>query len=181
MNKTSHSIFVTGGCKNGKSTYALHQAMALAGSGPRYYIATLLPRDAEQQACVRRHQQARQGMDFLTVECPTNLPPCPPNADPNGVFLLDSVTALLDNEMFDPDGTMDPTAPDRVIAALDAFLNTVRHAVIVSDYIYGDGRDYGPTTQAYQKALSRVDCFLAQKCDQVAEICAGFATLHKRI
>ena len=177
--KNTHSIFVTGGCKNGKSTYALHRATELAEDGPKYYIATLLPKDAEQHACVRRHRQARQGMGFFTVECPANLPPCPPNADPCGVFLLDSVTALLDNEMFAPDGTVDPTAADRVIAALDAFLRTVQYAVIVSDYIYSDGGDYSPTTRAYQKALARVDCFLAQKCDEVAELCAGFATLHK--
>lgn len=173
------TMFVTGGCKNGKSTFALHQAVRLAGAGPRYYIATLAPKDDEQWACVYNHQAARKGMDFVTIECPAALPPCPAEADPTGVFLLDSVTALLANEMFSASGDMDMTAAGRIIADLGQFLDTVRDAVIVSDYIYADGVEYGATSDAFVEALARIDCFLAKRCDCVVEICAGIPTFHK--
>ena len=173
------TIFVTGGCKNGKSTYALDQAARLGDHRPRYYIATLAPQDDEQWQCVRRHREAREGLDFLTVECPRFLLSSLENTDRNGVFLLDSVTALLTNEMFLADGTMNPAAVNRIIRDLDAFLTAVRHAVIVSDYIYSDGMDYTRTTRAFGKALARIDCFLAQRCDCVVEVCGGIPIIHK--
>ncbi len=173
------TIFVTGGCKNGKSTFALHQALRLAGNGPRYYIATLIPRDEEQWACVCVHQAAREGMDFVTLECPRALPSLPEGTEKEGVFLLDSVTALLSNEMFAPDGTIDNTAADRIIYSLDRFLSTVRHAALVSDYIYSGGQAHSTSTAGFLSALAQIDCFLARRCDCVVEICAGIPTVHK--
>lgn len=47
-------------------------------------------------------------------------PACVPGGvDAGGVFLLDSVTALLANEMFPPDGPPDLCAGERVKADLD--------------------------------------------------------------
>lgn len=173
------TIFISGGCKNGKSTYALKQALQLAGQGPRYYIATLDPKDDEQLACVKVHREARKGKGFITFESPVSLPACPEGADPCGVFLLDSVTALLFNEMFSSGGNMDPSAPERIIESLDRFLDTVKHAVLVSDYIYSDGMGYAPVTEAYARGLAQVDRFLTQKCERVVEICMGIPTVYK--
>jgi len=172
-------VFVTGGCKNGKSTYALKRAVELSKNAPRYYIATLEPMDEEQWQCVRRHRDARAGLGFETLECPLDILEKLKDADCAGVFLLDSVTALLSNSMFSPCGDMDVSAADRIISDLESFLDRVKHAVIVSDYIYSDGMDYSQKTQAFGKALARLDCFLAKKCDCVVEICAGSPTVHK--
>ena len=49
------TIFLSGGCKNGKSTLAQHAAKKLAGDGPLYYIATMIPHDEEDRARIRRH------------------------------------------------------------------------------------------------------------------------------
>lgn len=175
------TVFVTGGCKNGKSTYALRQAAAMSAQGPRYYIATLVPGDDEQWKCVQNHRAARCGMGFATLECPTGVANVADGRDTRGVFLLDSVTALLNNEMFASDGTMDADAPSRVIRDLERFLNSVRHAVVVSDYIYSDGMGYSETTRAFGRALAEIDSFLAQKCERVVEICGGIPTVHKDI
>ena len=56
-----------------------------------------------------------------------------------GAVLLDSVTALLSNEMFRADGTMDASAPARLEAELLEFSRRMRCCVFVSDYIYADG------------------------------------------
>lgn len=173
------TVFVTGGCKNGKSTFALRQALKLAGGGPHYYIATLIPGDEEQRECVRKHQAARDGMGFETVECPRDLPPCPMGADADGTFLLDSVTALLMNELYGFGVQPDAAAADRVAECLDKFLKTVKHAVIVSDYIYADGVEYTPYSDAFVRSLAYLDRFLAARCDCVVEICSGIATVHK--
>lgn len=172
------TVFITGGCKNGKSTFALQQALRLSGTGLHYYLATMEPCDAHEWACVRVHRATRAGMGFVTLEWPRKLAAALPLVDIQATFLLDSVTALLTNEMFSADG-MDTAAPDRVQADLARFLHTVRHAVIVSDYLYDDGVKYLSESEDFRRGLAKIDCFLAQNCDCVMEICAGLPTVHK--
>ena len=95
--------FITGGAKNGKSTLAQELAVHLAAGGVRYYIATMIPADAEDDERIRRHVADRAGLGFETLECPRHILSCLASADRNGVFLLDSVTALVQNEMFPPE------------------------------------------------------------------------------
>lgn len=172
-------IFITGGCKNGKSTFALKQVLHLSEDCPRYYIATMEPKDEEEMHCVYRHRAAREGMNFTTVECPRNITQVLKMTECGGIFLLDSVTALLANEMFSTDGEVDLTAFERVKRDLGNFVNAVNDAVIVSDYIYSDGGQYGDYTQEFVKALALTDRYLAEICDCVVEICMGMAMLRK--
>lgn len=172
------TIFVTGGCKNGKSTFALGQAMRLDAER-RCYVATMLPRDAEEFLCVERHRAARAGMGFATAEKPYEPSGCFEEAGNNGVFLLDSVTALLANLMFGADGEMQPDAFSKCSEELNAFLNTAEHAVIVSDYIYCDGMEFAEATEEFRHSLALIDRMLAERCDVVVEICAGMPTVHK--
>ena len=67
------TIFLSGGCKNGKSTLAQHAAKKLAGDGPLYYIATMIPHDEEDEARIRRHVAERDGMGFITLEQGTDI------------------------------------------------------------------------------------------------------------
>ena len=91
----------------------------------------------------------------------------------NGVFLMDSVTALLDNEMFDDEGNIDETAPERVKRDVLAFAYGTGNTVFVSDYIYGDADFYGETVEAYRKGLAAADRALAEVCEEVIEIAYG--------
>ena len=95
-------VFITGGAKNGKSSYAQQLAVELAGGGPRYYIATMIPVDQEDRERIRRHIADREGLGFETVEQGRDILACLPKVDRNGSFLLDSATALLMNELFLP-------------------------------------------------------------------------------
>ena len=98
-------------------------------------------------------------------------------ADRAGTFLLDSVTALLANEMFA--GGFDPRAPARAAEELAAFLDGVRNCVVVSDYIYADGADYGPRSEAFRRGLAALDRLLAERCGCVVEVCAGLPIVQK--
>ena len=100
------STYISGGCKNGKSFYA--QRVAMTGGTPLYYVATMIPRDGEDLARIRRHRDERAGWDFETLECGRDILSCLDSADPKGSFLLDSVTALLSNEMFSAEGRDEP-------------------------------------------------------------------------
>lgn len=181
------NVFISGGCKNGKSIYAQRLARDLAASGPLYYIATMIPRDEEDMARIRRHLKEREGWGFETLEQGRNISGLAEreDVDLSGSFLLDSVTAVLENEMFPvvkEKGKSvflgeDKDAPARVRRELEAFAKAVKEAggsvVFVSDGIYGDKGEYSPSTENYRKALAQADRALAAVCDKVIEVTYG--------
>lgn len=170
------STFISGGCKNGKSFYA--QRIAKAGGQPLYYIATMIPHDSEDDARILRHRREREGWGFETLECGTDILSCLERANPEGSFLLDSVTALLSNEMFTPGG-MNPDAPGKIAGELVEFTRRAQKTVLVSDYIYSDANLYDEWTEAYRRGLARIDRALASACDNVLEIVHGQVIVHK--
>ena len=175
------TIFISGGCKNGKSSIAEECCMALAKDGPLYYIATMIAYDDEDRERIKRHVASREGKNFMTLEQPKDLLGCLEKSDPeNGTYLLDSVTALLINEMYSPDSPgADPKAAERTVKSLKKFAKSVKNAVFVSDYIYSEGGEYSEYTEEYMKALALCDKTLAKACDAVAEISGALITMHK--
>ena len=172
-------ILFSGGCKNGKSTLAEDCAAALSRSGGGlYYIATMIPHDEEDELRIKRHIHNRAGKGFTTLEQGVNLPDCVTKENAKGSFLLDSVTALLTNEMYH-DGIYEPAAPDKVVKDLLDFAAKVENAVFVSDFIYADADRYNEFTEEYREGLARCDKALAEICDTVAEVCTGCITLYK--
>lgn len=91
-------ILVTGGCRSGKSSFALRFVEERAEE--RVFIATSPVFDAETAERVRRHQEERRGRGWLTLEEEIDiaraLASCPAGA---GV-LLDCLTLWIGNLMF---------------------------------------------------------------------------------
>ena len=172
------TVFLSGGCKNGKSTLAERSAVNLSAGGPLYYIATMIPRDEEDRQRIRRHVESRAGLGFETLEQGTNLLQVLEKADVRGCFLLDSVTALLSNEMF-PGAVFDAGAGVRVARELEEFVKRVKHAVFVSDFLYADCGGYDQWTETYRAGLALCDKTLARCCDAVGEVFAGNHLMYK--
>ena len=172
------TVFLSGGCKNGKSTLAEQIAVHLSRPEHLYYLATMIPHDEEDRLRIVRHVQSRAGLGFQTVECGLGLAKALEKADPAGSYLLDSVTALLSNEMFRPDGSVDLSAPERVAGELTT-LCRLKHIVFVSDYIYSDALRYGELTEEYRRGLAYIDRCLAAACDTVAEVSFGGRLIYK--
>lgn len=170
------STFISGGCKNGKSFYA--QRIAKNSGAPLYYIATMIPHDTEDDARILRHQQERDGWGFETLECGTDILSCLDHADPNGSFLLDSVTALLSNEMFQPDG-FHPEVVEKIARELCEFVRRAPNTVLVSDFIYSDAAIYDDWTETYRRGLAYIDRALARVCDRVIEVVNGQIICYK--
>lgn len=174
-------VFITGGAKNGKSSYAQDLAVKLPSGGKHYYLATMIPCDEEDNDRIRHHIADRAGLGFETVEQGRDIARCLERADREGTFLLDSVTALLLNELY-PDPTtwkLDADAPDRCQKGLETLCNQVQNIVLVSDYIYSDAAKYDEETETYRRGLARLDRFLAGIADAVIEVSAGSHIFHK--
>ncbi len=85
-----------GGCRSGKSRYALELATQAAGRN-RIYIATCMPGDKEMEERIRRQQKERN-QSWTTVEAPLSLAEALDEHDRQGnVIVVDCLTLWLSN------------------------------------------------------------------------------------
>ena len=184
------NVLISGGCKNGKTSYAERVALRLAESmpgGTRYYVATMIPCDEEDRRRVSLHIAERAGLGFGTLEIARDIASALDRAKEEGAdpakstFLVDSATALLLNEMYPGDysAPADPMAAERCRAGLSELARGAGNAVFVSDYIYSDAARYDDFTEKYRADLASVDRTLAALCDTVIELSCGLITVHK--
>ena len=171
-------IFISGGCKNGKSYYSQYLAKA-QGASSLYYVATMRPVDGEDEKRIARHRDERDGWGFTTIEQPVDIEGILGKCNPEGSFLLDSLTALLANEMFLPDGSVNENAADKIIDGLRLILAEIGNIVLVSDYIYSDAMVYDSFTENYRMALAAIDREAARLCDTVLEAAYTNIVVHK--
>ena len=170
-------IVITGGAKNGKSSLAQNMTAALA-QDRHFYIATMIPSDDEDRERIRKHVADRAGMGFETIECGVHIPDALEAAGGKGAYLLDSVTALLANEMF-PRGSMDLEAAPRVAEELLLFADKADHVVFVFDGLFGDADAFDEITETYRSGLALCQKKLAERCDVFIEMFAGVPVYHK--
>ena len=175
------NILISGGCKNGKTGFAQDIAVRLSGGGKRFYAATMIPYDEEDRARIKRHIEDRKDLGFETLEIPRDIASCLKYGGKDSTFLVDSVTALLLNEMFPGDysAEADPKAAERCVEGLTRLADGAGNAVFVSDYIYSDAERYDDFTENYRASLASIDRALAALCDTVIELCAGNMIFHK--
>ena len=173
-------IFISGGCKNGKSYYAQHLALAQQPAKKAlYYIAAMKPVDDEDKQRIAKHRQDREGWGFTTIEQPVDMEKILDICSHNHSFLFDSLTALLANEMFLPNDLVNEQAARKITGALQQIFDRIQNIVIVSDYIYSDAFLYDPLTENYRKSLAEIDRMAAGNCDVVLEIAYANLIVHK--
>ncbi|MCL2813964.1 MAG: bifunctional adenosylcobinamide kinase/adenosylcobinamide-phosphate guanylyltransferase [Oscillospiraceae bacterium] len=170
-------IFISGGCKNGKSYYAQHLAKAQQTSS-LYYIATMKSVDGEDDERIVRHRRERDGWGFETIEQPCDIENILSKCDCGGSFLLDSATALLAGEMFSDRGVNEGAAL-KIIDGLGQIMDKIKNIVIVSDYIYSDAFIYDELTEKYRKSLAEIDRAAAGGCEAVLEVAYTNVIFHK--
>ena len=99
MEKIAHTTLVLGGCRSGKSRYALDAANEMAG-GNKIYLATSVPSDREMEKRVERHQ-AERGPDWQTIEEPVRIHEVIDEASERArVILVDCLTLWTSNLLF---------------------------------------------------------------------------------
>ena len=176
-------VFLSGGAKNGKTALAEDIAVKLSGDGQRFYVATMIPYDDEDRARIARHVEERAEKGFGTLEIPRNIASAadPEHGGPEATFLVDSVTALLLNEMYPAsfDAEADPAAADRCRDGLLRLAKEAKNAVFVSDYLYSDAIRYDTFTENYRRDLASLDRALAAVSDTVIEMTAGIPVCRK--
>ena len=169
-------VIISGGAKNGKSTFAEKLVREYGKDRDIFYLATMIPHDDEDRKRIERHIEERKDYGFKTIECGLDISKLDVPYD--GAYLLDSITALLSNEMF-RDGNIFPDAGKKVAEELTDLANRVRDIVFVSDYIYSDANIYTEYTEKYRENLAYIDKTLAKTCDRVIDVSFGNVLEYK--
>lgn len=171
---------ITGGSGSGKSEYAEDLAVMLSKETglPLYYIATMKPFGEEGSRRVERHRKLRQGKGFFTIEHYVNLKRL--KLPKEGVVLLECLSNLTANEMFETDGAGKRT-PEELLLGIRQIRSGSRHLIVVTNDIFSDGITYDKTTEQYQRYLGWINRELAGEADEVTEVVCGIPLQLKKL
>jgi len=175
------NIYITGGCKNGKTSFAQDAVLKLAKDRTHVYIATMTAKDDEDRQRIRKHVEDREGLGFITEEKREGISSVAGKYGKDAVYLVDSITALLENALY-PGGKEaedSKSAYDALLKDLLVFAGTAEDAVFVSDYIFSEAQRYSSETLFYMKSLASIDRTLAGICDVLIEMQGGNIIYHK--
>ena len=168
---------VTGGSGSGKSAFAEDKIVSF-GPAKRIYIATMHPYDEESHKRVARHRKMRAGKGFETIECYTGLK----NLDfpENAVVLLECMSNLVANEMYDPSGAGE-NAEESILAGIHKLQKASDDLVVVTNEVFSDSMTDNPEMEEYLKLLGKLNLRMGERADLVTEVVYGIPVERKDI
>ena len=167
---------VTGGSGSGKSAFAEDKVLAF-GEAQRVYIATMHPFDEESHKRIERHRKMRAGKGFETIECYTGLKDV---KLPSGcVVLLECMSNLVANEMFEEQGAHEQTVKD-IMSGIDELVRQAAHVVIVTNEIFSDAVVFDKEMASYLQYLGKINQAVALRADEVVEVVYGIPVYQKK-
>ncbi|MHB8122454.1 MAG: bifunctional adenosylcobinamide kinase/adenosylcobinamide-phosphate guanylyltransferase [Desulfuromonadaceae bacterium] len=132
----AHTIFITGGARSGKSTFA--EKLAREFGAPLGYLATAQALDGEMDERVRRHR-LRRGAEWSTLEEPIHLSQALARCDGQyQAILVDCVTLWLSNLLFKYEDTgeeIEERIHDDVVRLKHTLHGMVTPVILVSNEV----------------------------------------------
>lgn len=101
-------ILVSGENSSGKSSFA--EKLLSKCSNRHYYIATMIPKTENNYERIEKHKKQRSGLRFTTLELPYSLNE--EIIEPDSAVLLEDVSNLLANNIFDKNKNADEVFDD---------------------------------------------------------------------
>lgn len=166
---------VTGGSGSGKSAYA--ESLAVSLELPVYYLATMQAYGEEGKKRVQRHRLLRQGKNFTTIEKPLSVQEI--EVPKQSVVLLECLSNLLANEIFDPKGIGMEGVVEGIVRQIQILSEKTTHLIVVSNDIGYDGMEYEEETMQYVRALGELHTRLSKEFDSVTEVVCGISIKWK--
>lgn len=123
-------IFITGGAKSGKTSFALRLGQGFAGQ--KIYLATAEPFDNEMEEKIKRHRQER-GDGWTTIEEPRSIEERIKSLGGDGVVLIDCLTLWVTNLL--TEGLSDDEITVRGATLASACSNSAVSIIAVSNEV----------------------------------------------
>ena len=190
---------VVGGAKSGKSMFAQDLAKSLNESlknyleedldseleddlekknGKLYYVATMNPYDLEDLKRIENHLKEREGYGFNTIEETIDMSKVSKVIQKEDIVLIDSVTSLVTNCMFQGKDFFKEVNED-ILSGILEIINVAGDVVIVSDYLFSDSIQYDCYTESFRKEIGIINRKLAELADILVECSYGNIIYHK--
>ena len=169
---------VIGGCRSGKSAYALDLAEGVQ-AGRKLFMATCQPYDDEMRARVARHQRERDAT-WETLEVPMELARTLELHNTGGsVVLVDCLTFWLTNMAM---ANLSEIDIQRRIASLDQTLTAMKVPVILVTNEVGQGIvPENRLARQFRDWAGLLNRRVAQSADQVVWMVAGIPVKVKPV
>jgi adenosylcobinamide kinase/adenosylcobinamide-phosphate guanylyltransferase len=168
---------ITGGCRSGKSRYALERAEAAQGS--RTLIATCPRLDDEMSERISRHQKERQGRGWQTIEEQTDLVGALHDTD-SAVVLVDCLSLWINNMMYvDGHGVDEDFVADRCERFLEACHSREGMVLAVTNEVGLGIVPDNAEARRYRDLLGRCNQTVAAGADEVVFMVSGISSQIK--
>ena len=180
--ETGELIFITGGVRSGKSSFAeVYATLCAQLNGNLQYIATSTATDGEMAQRIKSHQKQREqsGEAWNTWECPVDLHTIAPYFNQSDIVLLDCLTVLLSNEFFRDDESNQTDIYNKILTGIDAILKQVQTLIIVSNEVLNEPLSSESLTQSYASLLGRLHQHIVQRSSKTYLVEAGIPILMK--
>lgn len=161
-------VFITGGVRSGKSTfaeqYATKRAQKITG-GRLHYVACGKNVDGEMNERIKIHQKTRESNDlpWTTWEQPTHIHKLKTNFSTKDVILIDCLTTLLGNELFsrmekdESNVAQIKTAlKAEIMASITALQQTAAEVIVVSNELLNEPLSSNSLTYTYAHILGHL-------------------------
>lgn len=130
-------IFITGGARSGKSSFAEKYAQSLMDdeNGVLHYIATAKIIDEEMNSRIKIHQQDRikSKVNWKTWEVPNDIHQLAFKFTSKDIVLLDCLTILLTNELFSSE--LDKEATESSVYHKDVYSKIIKGLLLLSSKV----------------------------------------------
>ncbi|MBE6054815.1 MAG: adenosylcobinamide kinase/adenosylcobinamide-phosphate guanylyltransferase [Clostridium sartagoforme] len=172
-------ILLVGGSRSGKSIAAQkYSKMVENKNGALYYLATMKAYDLEDIRRIERHLLEREGFGFTTIEKDKDLKDIVNKLNNKDTILLDSITSLVTNEMFN-EGNFIENVSEKIFEELYLINKNIENLIIVTDYLFSDGIIYDKYTEAFRREMGKLNIKLANIADIVIEYSFNNEVIHK--
>ena len=173
MNKI---IFIIGGCRSGKSTYAMQTAEKVPAE-QKIFIATCVPQDDEMKQRVARHQKERS-QNWVTVEAPLDLPEAIlQNSRREHVILVDCLTLWVSNLL------METGDENKIEETISQFIKALEKAtgpiVLVSNEVGTGIVPENKLARKYRDIIGLLNQAVAKTAGKVTWMVAGIPVVVK--
>jgi len=166
----SQTTFIIGGCRSGKSCYALELGQKQSEQD-RIFIATCKPRDEEMQQRVAKHQSERDP-SWKTMEIPVQIDMAIDDCSRKGTILVvDCLTLWISNLLLDNPGFK------AIVPYIDRLTHSLRNArgsvILVSNEVGTGIVPEHELSRLFRDAVGFTNQQIAACSDEVIWMVAG--------
>jgi adenosylcobinamide kinase / adenosylcobinamide-phosphate guanylyltransferase len=181
---TAEIIFICGGVRSGKSSFAESMAEFYQSAKPEaalHYIACGRAVDDEMSQRIRKHQADREKSEhsWMTWECPVNIGSLSENFSSKDIVLLDCVTTLLTNEMFSSESINERKLTEKISEDIKKLSKNAGKLILVSNDVFCEAVSTNDFVINFTKTLGMIHQRLVEMAAEAYSVKNGIPVLKK--